>query len=70
MRHCVTSGSTSGLIWETRNSPADYQLDSLSPEVYNALLAGHIQVRLHCQQQQQLQQQQQRRRRQQSRNER
>jgi hypothetical protein len=53
---CVTSGSTSGLIWETRNSPADYQLYSLSPEVYNALLAGHIQVCLHWQQQQQQQQ--------------
>jgi hypothetical protein len=40
----VAAGSKSGLIWETRNSPADYQLDSLSPEVYNTLLAGHIQV--------------------------
>jgi hypothetical protein len=40
----AAAGSKSGLIWETRNSPADYQLDSLSPEVYNALLAQHIQV--------------------------
>ncbi|WIA14629.1 hypothetical protein OEZ85_003134 [Tetradesmus obliquus] len=37
-------GSQSGLIWETRASPADYRLDSLSADVYSELLQGHIQA--------------------------
>ncbi|KAF6252812.1 hypothetical protein COO60DRAFT_496496 [Scenedesmus sp. NREL 46B-D3] len=37
-------GTRSGLIWETRNSPADYRTDSLSTEVYDALLQGHVQA--------------------------
>jgi hypothetical protein len=46
MRTCgiMRAGSTSGLVWETRRSPANFHPDQLSTSVRDELLAAHHKV--------------------------